>query len=274
MFLAGGGMDETKAVGMEAEAAQGVVAAAVFLVADDGMAEVLGVDADLVLASCLKMEVHQRVIVVANQHLVMGHGVFPAVVNGAGVSDEGFVVFEPRLHGARAGFQPAFHDGHVAAVIHFLLPVLLEHHGDLLVFGEEHQSRGIAVEAVDGVGPAALLGGGEILVEDALGGLLFGAGAIGEEPFFFVDDHEMLVLIYDFEPFAVESFFGGGFTNLDGHAGLQGEVELGSAVAIHADDAVGQHPFNFAAADAVHLFHDELYQRRFFCHLELKRVAF
>ena len=52
-------MDEAKPVSMEAEASQGVVVAAVFLVADDGVSEVLGVDADLVFASGLQVEVHQ-----------------------------------------------------------------------------------------------------------------------------------------------------------------------------------------------------------------------
>lgn len=53
------GMDEAEFVGMEAETAQRIVVAAVFFVAHDGMAHVLGVDADLVFASCIEMEVHQ-----------------------------------------------------------------------------------------------------------------------------------------------------------------------------------------------------------------------
>ena len=274
MFLAGSGMDETKAVGMQAETAQAVVGAAVFLIAYDGMAEVLGMDADLVLSSGLQVEVHQRIVFVADEHLIMGDGIFAPVVGGTGIGDKHLVVFKPRLHGAFARVQTSFHHGHIAAVIDFLFPVLLERHGDLLVFGEEHQPGGVAVETVDGVGPATLLGGGEIVVQDALGRLLVLGRAVGEETFFFVDDHKVLVFIDDLEPFAVEAFFGGRFADFDGHARLQGEVELRCAVAIDGDHAVGQHVFHLGAADAVHFLHDELHQRSLFGHLEFQRVVF
>ena len=247
---------------------------AVFLVADDGVSEVLGMDTNLVLAACLQMEIHQGVAGVADEDLVMRHGEFSTVVNGAGIGDEGLVVLEPRLHGARAGFQLAFHHGHIATVINLFFPVFLKAHGDLFVLGEEHEAGGVAVETVDGMGAAALLGGGEILVEDALRGLLFLARTIGEQSLLFVDDHKVFVFIDNFQPFAVKAFLGGGFANLDRHARLQGEVELAGAFPIHADHAVGQPMFYLGAADAVHLFHDELHQWCCFGHLELKRVAF
>ena len=83
MLLARGGMDEAKLVCMQAQTAQAVVGSTVFLVADDGMAKILGMHADLVLAARLQMEVHQRIVLVADQHLVMGHGIFSAIVGGA-----------------------------------------------------------------------------------------------------------------------------------------------------------------------------------------------
>ena len=49
----GGWMDEAKPVGMQAEATQRVVMAAIFLIAYDRMSKVLSVDPDLVLSSCL-----------------------------------------------------------------------------------------------------------------------------------------------------------------------------------------------------------------------------
>ena len=83
VLLPGGGMDETKSVGVQAKAAQGVVGRAVFFVTYNGVPEVLGVDTDLVFAACLQVEVHERVFWVTDQHLVMGDGQFTAVVSGA-----------------------------------------------------------------------------------------------------------------------------------------------------------------------------------------------
>ena len=53
VFLTSGRMDEAKPVGMQTQAAQRVVMAAIFLIANDRMAKVLSVDPDLVLSSCL-----------------------------------------------------------------------------------------------------------------------------------------------------------------------------------------------------------------------------
>ena len=204
----------------------------------------------------------------------MCHGVFSAVIHGAGIGDEGFVVFKVGFHGAGAGFQTAFHDGHVASVIDFFFPVFLEAHGYFFVFGEEHEAGGVAVEAVDGMGAAALLSCREVLVEDALGGFLFFAGAVGEQAFLFVDDHEVFVFIDDGEPFVVEAFFGGGLPYFDGHAGFQLEVELAGAFAVNAYGAVGEPAFHFGAADAVQFVHDELHEFGGFGNLQFEGVAF
>ena len=57
VFLACGRMDEAELVGVKAEPAQAVVGGTILLVAYDGMAKVLGMDANLVLASRLLVEV-------------------------------------------------------------------------------------------------------------------------------------------------------------------------------------------------------------------------
>ena len=95
MFLTRGWMDETESIGMETESAQAFVGGAVFFIANDGVSKILGVDADLVFAAGFQMEVHQRVVLVANQHLIMGYGELAPVVGGAGIGDKCFVVFEP-----------------------------------------------------------------------------------------------------------------------------------------------------------------------------------
>ena len=59
-------MMEAELVGMQAEAAERVVAAAIFLVAHDGVTDILGMNADLVLAAGLQMEVDQRISAVAH----------------------------------------------------------------------------------------------------------------------------------------------------------------------------------------------------------------
>lgn len=52
-------MMEAELVGMEAEASEAVVGGAVFLIAHDGVSEVLCMDADLVFSSCLQVEVDE-----------------------------------------------------------------------------------------------------------------------------------------------------------------------------------------------------------------------
>lgn len=61
----GDGVDEGEAAGMEADTADGVALGAVLEVADDGMVEILHVDADLVLASSLEFELDERTVVAA-----------------------------------------------------------------------------------------------------------------------------------------------------------------------------------------------------------------
>lgn len=67
-------MDEGEAVGMEADTADGVGLGTVLEVADNGMVEVLHVDADLVLAASLKFELDEGAVVAALKCVVMGDG--------------------------------------------------------------------------------------------------------------------------------------------------------------------------------------------------------
>ena len=90
----------------------------------------------------------------------------------------------------------------------------------LLALGEEHQTAGVAVEAVDGVGTAALLGVDKILVQNVLRGVFLFDGAVGEQAFLLVDDHQELVLIDDFKPRTAEAFLGCWLADFDHHAGL------------------------------------------------------
>ena len=124
---------------------------------------------------------------------------------------------------------------------------------------------------------ADLPGVGEKTAEklrDALGGLFFLGGAVGEQAFLFVDDHQIFVLVNNLEPLAVEAFLGVRLAYLDLHARLQLEVELRGTFPVDADVAVGEHVFHTGTADAVHLTHEELHQRRWLRDLELQGVFF
>ena len=67
---------------MEAETVQRVVAIAVLRVATNGMAHVGGVDANLILASCLQLKLHERVLGGAVEHMEMGDGELAAIIDG------------------------------------------------------------------------------------------------------------------------------------------------------------------------------------------------
>ena len=140
--------------------------------------------------------------------------------------------------------------------------------------GEEHQSASVAVEAMDGVGTAALLGVDEIVVQDALRRVFLFGGAVGEQAFFLVDDEQVFVFIDDAQPWAAEAFLGRGLADFDDHAGLKGKVELRGALAIDRNDLIGQHTLDFIAADTVEFLHQEVHQLCRLGYVEFQRIAF
>lgn len=75
-------MGEAKEPGVQAEAVQRVIAIAILHVAADRMSHVGRVDANLVLATCLELVLHEGVVGGAVEHMEMGNGELAAIVHG------------------------------------------------------------------------------------------------------------------------------------------------------------------------------------------------
>ena len=67
---------------MQAQAMQRMIAVAIFWIATDRMAHVCGVYANLILASCLQLEFHSRVLSRTIHYMPMCDGKLPSVING------------------------------------------------------------------------------------------------------------------------------------------------------------------------------------------------
>lgn len=95
-------MAEGKTKSMEANATNRVRTvvislngAAILVVAHNGVMKVLHVDTYLILATSLQLEFHQRVAILAFHGSIVRDGIFPTIVNDAGIGDKHFVVGEP-----------------------------------------------------------------------------------------------------------------------------------------------------------------------------------
>src|SRR5262249_50143142 len=145
--LAGLRMEEAEPGRVEAEAAERVARAAVEAIADDRMAQLGELDAELVAPPGPEAQLEERRVGPARHHPVVGDG-GPAGV-GVAPSAKPLILDEPA--GQRAGVvaDPALDDGRVdapgAPLFELVLEVALGPRGG----GEDQQTRRLPVEAVD-----------------------------------------------------------------------------------------------------------------------------
>ena len=78
--LMGHGMEETQQEGMETQTVDGVVAVTIFCIATNRVMHVGSMYADLVLPSCFKLELNQRMVGGAGKHMKVGNSIFTTVV--------------------------------------------------------------------------------------------------------------------------------------------------------------------------------------------------
>ncbi len=267
-LLLSDGMDEGDAAGMEADSADGVGLCAVLEVADHGMADVLHVHTDLVLSACLQTKLNQRTVVGALKGAEVGDGESAALgLDGRGVGHEALVVVEPRADGAAVALHAALDDGLVAAVEDEVLPVVDERFLHIAPLGKEHQSRGVAVETVDGVRGDGTLSAAQVFVEDALDGVFAAIErCIGEDARGLIDDQQEGIFIDDADKLAMQGVQVATAGNLDELSGAQGFVVLGGDDLIDIDHLLRKQLLGAGAVAAGHGRHEEVEQFAGFLH--------
>ncbi len=233
--LAGNGVAEAETEGVETEAADGgdVVLVAIHGVVDHGMLDVAQVDTYLIAAAGIEAELEEAVAARGFDYLVVGDGELAAIVGGGGEYAI-LSVGEPGPDGVLLGLYLAPGYGHIGAVVDDAFPVFLETARCLFVLAEDHETRGVAVEAMDDMGVATLVGVLEIGVEGREGGMVAGVLAVGEDALVLVDDDEILVFVDDVDAAVAETLAEIGLADGDDHSGDEGIVELGSAASVDA----------------------------------------
>ena len=85
---------------METQTVDRIIAIAVFRISAYGMTHIGRVDTDLILTTCLKLEFHEREVRGPVEDMIMGNGIFTAIVDWRGIGDIGLVVLKPVGDGA------------------------------------------------------------------------------------------------------------------------------------------------------------------------------
>jgi hypothetical protein len=175
--LAGDGMLEDEADGVEAEAARRVAARTIAFVACYGMTLRGKLDADLVLPARLEGELEEAVALAPAKDAVIGDGLEGAALAGLGhAHSAGACLSEPGLDAASLLLDVALHEGLIGPLPRQLVPA---RHEDLLDAGrggEDEDARGVPVQAMDDSGPALGIAAVDALGDDVIEA--FGAAAL------------------------------------------------------------------------------------------------
>ena len=181
------------------------VAAGVGFVGEDGVADVGEVDADLVGAAGLGLAADESEAAESFEDLVEGDGFLAAFRDGADghFFAVGGVEADAAFDVVGVSLGSAGDEGEVFLVDGALFELEGEVAVGLVVFGDQEEARGVAVQAVDDTGAVFAGDGGEGVVAK-LEGVDQGAGPVAlggvdDHAGGFVDDGEGFVFVDDFE---------------------------------------------------------------------------
>ena len=199
----GGGLAEADAPGVEKEAAAVVSAGSVQGIAGDLVAEAAQVDADLVRAAGTDADFNKGVVLIADADLPVGDRVAAFLDFGSHADGLPGVPGDGAVDGAGILFHDVFYQGEVN-LFHFPVAELgLEAAVGFVVFGDEDDAAGEAVEAVDNAGAEIAAEGGkgfEVMEEGVDEGAILAAGtSVDRHAGGLVDCDEVRVLIEDVE---------------------------------------------------------------------------
>ncbi len=183
-------------------------------------------------------------------------GKFTAVVELARIGYKLSVVFEPRAYSTLLFAHLAVHQGHIAAVVNCVFPVLLKFQGDLLVFCEQQQTGGVTVQTVYGMRMTLLMIGFKILIQNALNCLFLSGWRVAKNAVPLLNYEQILIFVNYPYPWAFKRLAALVSADFYLHSGGKLEVVFADLLTIHAH-RTGEYVFGLGTADAIHLLHDE-----------------
>ena len=220
------GMGEAQHIGMQTEAVQRVVAIAIFDVAADRMTHIGRMYTYLVLTSGFKLVFHKRVLGSAVENMIVGHSIFASVVYWRRVGDISLVVLQPIGYGAVVILHLATCHSYVAAVVDYLVPVVLKNLFGINILGVNHQSGCVAVETMHHVGTTLLMRLGKIVVEHRLHVQRRVSGCHGQNAYVLFYYDNPAVFVDNLDKLVLEIALTFVAANADGVAGIKRCVEL------------------------------------------------
>ena len=168
--------------------------------------------------------------------MIMGNGIFTAIVDWRGIGDISLVVLKPVGDGAIILCHLTGTDCNISSVVYNIMPVVLQDLFRLHILGIDHQTTGIPVETMHHMGSTLLARLLEIVVEHSLHIQRRVSGSHRKDTLCLLDNDEPTVLINNLHITAPESLlvaFGLADGNL--HASLQREVKLRHRLAVDLD---------------------------------------
>ena len=191
----------------------------------------------------------------------MGHGILAAIIDGRRIGDVGLVVLQPVGNGTLVLLHLSAEHGHVAAVIHHLVPVVLHQLLRIHVLGIDHQSAGVPVQTVHYVGGAVLAAFLEVVVEHRLHVQRRVAASHRQDSRLFLHDDEPAIFIDNAYIAAAERLLVAlGLAHSHLHAGLQQVAKLRHSLAVHLDALTLQRLLDLGAA-LLHVLQQKLQKR-------------
>ena len=104
----------------------------------------------------------------ALQSVEMGNGIFAAIISVAGISDISLVILQPVGHSALIFLHFSGNQSHISAVIHIMVPIILQGKLGLLILSVNHQTRSVTIESVHHVSLTVLSGLVEVIIQYGL----------------------------------------------------------------------------------------------------------
>ena len=94
--------------------------------------------------------------------------ILTAIVSRTAIGDIRLVVLQPVGYRSLVLFHLARHHSHISAVIHIMVPIILQGKLGLLILSVNHQTRSVTIESVHHVSLTVLSGLVEVIIQYGL----------------------------------------------------------------------------------------------------------